>query len=373
MLKAVTVCLSLALGTHALRFSEGRKKATPEAALKDKSQSEMPQTLKAKSTEGLEMEYEMACTNDARKITRKNIEAKNWANLKKDVCMMGRADELQRLESGVGDAEDVGEWLDGDLKVPAASLRVVKTEEAEQAKEKVQYCKKLPSMIYIGMGHSGSTTLSMQLNAHPELSYGQMKEHRFHFDKGTNERNTGMYRKNFEIDCKKKAFDGSIGYIFYTEERIQALKEVLGPDVKILLMMRDPAKWMNSLYINGGDGLSKGHQGCYADFLETWLKYYPRENFLIESSEDYFKNPQSTIDRISKHAGVKKYTYPEKFLTHAAGRRRSTGMKKEKIAAYKSDPHNVECARRLQILSNRTFHWAEEMIKAAEKGEKLEK
>lgn len=345
---------------HALRFSESKKKPEKPA-------------LKDKSLEGLNMEsqYELACTADARQTARKRIEGKKWSELKQDVCMMGHAEELQRLESGVGDAEDVGEWLDGDLKAPAASLRVVKTEQAEQ--EKVQYCKKLPSMIYIGMGHSGSTTLSMQLNAHPELSYGQMKEHRFHFDKGTNERNTGMYRKNFEIDCKKKAFDGSIGYIFYTEERIQALKEVLGPDVKILLMMRDPAKWMNSLYINGGDGLTKGHQGCYADFLETWLKYYPRENFLIESSEDYFKNPQSTIDRISKHAGVKKYTYPDKFLTHAAGRRRSAGMKKEKIAAYKADPHNVECARRLQILSNRTFHWAEEMIKAAEKGEKLEK
>jgi len=174
------------------------------------------------------------------------------------------------------------------------------------------------------------------------------------------------------VPCEKKAFDGSIGYIFYTPERIEALKKVLGPDVKILLMMRDPAKWMNSLYQNGGDGLSKGHNGCYADFLETWLKYYPRENFLIESSEDYFKDPQSTINRIADHAGVSRFTYKEGYLNHAEGRRRSHGMAKSKIIDYKADPHNVECARRLQVLSNRTFGWAEKMIQAAETGEKLD-
>jgi len=367
-MKAV-VFLILPFAAHGLRFSEAKKAKAPAKPLlkveRTEQKIEAPSILKDKAFEKTELEYEMACTADARSNTRKQIEAKNWADLKQDVCMAGHSEELQSLQSGKGDVADVGEWLDGDLKVPVALHA--------QKKEKAAICTKLPSMVYIGMGHSGSTTLSVQLNAHPELSYGQMKEHRFHFDKGSTERNVAMYKKAFQMSCDKTAFDGSIGYIFYTPERMEELKKTLDPDVKILLMVRDPAKWMNSLAINGGDGLSKGHNGCYADFLENWLKYYPREQFLIESSEDYFKDAQGTIDRITTHVGVKQYTYPNGILNHAAGRRRSQGMSKAKIAEYKADPHNVECARRLQIASNRTFGWAQQMIKAAETGEKLEK
>jgi len=370
----ICLCLMLPLVADALRFSEAKSSSKVFASLLQAEEQvfkeAIPEPLKAlqKALEQAEMEVESACSPEARKRTRKHIQAKNWDALEKDVCMEGHGEELDALQKGTGDVADVGEWLDGDLQVPA-ELRAHETEQA--MKSKGQICKKLPEMIYIGMGHSGSTTLSMQLNAHPELSYGQMKEHRFHFESGE-EHNTGMYRKNFAVPCEKKAFDGSIGYIFYTPERIEALKKVLGPDVKILLMMRDPAKWMNSLYHNGGDGLSKGHNGCYADFLETWLKYYPRENFLIESSEDYFKDPQATINRIADHVGVSQYTYKDGYLNHASGRRRAQGMKQSKIIDYKADPHNVECARRLQILSNRTFGWAEKMIEAAKTGEKLD-
>ena len=77
--------------------------------------------------------------------------------------MKGRAAELQNLESGTGDIADVGEWLVGNIKMPT-NLR----EQKEEQKQKHQLCRKLPSMIYICMGHSGSTTLSYQLNAHPE-------------------------------------------------------------------------------------------------------------------------------------------------------------------------------------------------------------
>jgi hypothetical protein len=369
------VLLLLPFAVHALRFSEAKPK---KPMLKDKSldKADVKGALKDKSVEkaadkaleGAEMEYELACTADARKIARMHIEAKNWADLKQDVCVKGFAEEVERLESGKGDVEDIGEWLDGDIKVPVE----LKAHKQEQ-KEKGATCQQLPKLLYIGMGHSGSTTLSAQLNGHPDLSFGQMKEHRFHFDKGSPERNIAMYKKNFQMNCQTTAFDGSIGYIFYTPERIEALKKTVGPDVKILLMMRDPAKWMNSLYHDGGDGLSKGHNGCYADFLEEWLKHFPREQFLIEASEDYFKDPQATLDRVADHVGVKKIQYPPSAFAHAAGRRRSGAMAKQKMAEYKADPHNVECAARLQILSNKTFPWAQEMIKAAKTGEKLEK
>jgi len=378
MIGKAVLFLILPFAADALRFSEARRPSSILHSLlqaeAQESKQDFPPEMKEleKIMEQAEMEYDtenqVACSEARRKKTRKAIKAKDWAFLEKDMCMQDHDEELENLKKGLGDMEDIGEWLDGDLPAPA-ELKAHKTEQ--EMKSSHEICKKLPEMIYIGMGHSGSTTLSMQLNAHPELSYGQMKEHRFHFESGE-EHNTGLYRKNFQVPCEKKSFDGSIGYIFYTPERIAALKKVLGPDVKILLMMRDPAKWMNSLYHNGGDGLSKGHNGCYADFLENWFKFYPRENFLIESSEDYFKDPQSTIDRISDHVGVQRFQYKDGYLNHASGRRRAQGMAKSKIIDYKADPHNVECARRLQILSNRTFSWAQKMIDAEKTGEKLD-
>ena len=49
---------------------------------------------------------------------KKTIEARIGADLKRDVCMKGRAAELQNLESGTDDIADVGEWLGGDIKMP---------------------------------------------------------------------------------------------------------------------------------------------------------------------------------------------------------------------------------------------------------------
>jgi len=335
--------LILPFVADALRFSEA-----PGAKLNVAGQSESMEA---------EAELDRCFSSDAKKTTRKHIAAKNWAALKQDSCMKGFEQELSNLESGSSDPADVGEWLDGDLKAPTVAT----------PNKKGKWCKKLPSLIYIGMGHSGSTTLSSQLNAHKEMSYGMMKEHRFHFDKSSTHGNQLMYKKGFNMACDKMAFDGSIGYIFYTREQIQEVKRTLGPDVKILLMMRDPQKWMNSLNNDGGDGKTKGHQGCYADFLENWLSVFPREQMLIESSEDYFKAPQGTLDRIFKFAGVAPKTFTERELGHAAGRRRSPSMKMAKIEAYNTDPHNIDCARRLQLLSNRTFGWALKMMKTEEK------
>ena len=36
----------------------------------------------------------------------------------------------------------------------------------------------LPSFLYLGRGHSGSTSFAVDLDNHPKLSFGAMKEHR---------------------------------------------------------------------------------------------------------------------------------------------------------------------------------------------------
>lgn len=42
----------------------------------------------------------------------------------------------------------------------------------------------LPELIYLGMPHSGSSSLTVQLNMHPQLSYGKVKEHQYFVSAG---------------------------------------------------------------------------------------------------------------------------------------------------------------------------------------------
>eukprot|EP00746_Dinoflagellata_sp_MGD_P067723 gnl/MRDRNA2_/MRDRNA2_27958_c0_seq1.p1 gnl/MRDRNA2_/MRDRNA2_27958_c0~~gnl/MRDRNA2_/MRDRNA2_27958_c0_seq1.p1 ORF type:complete len:153 (+),score=53.73 gnl/MRDRNA2_/MRDRNA2_27958_c0_seq1:70-528(+) len=116
------VLLLVPFVADALRFSEPKK---PESLKKAESEVEA------------ETEYEKACTANARQLARQHIEAKNWGALRQDVCMDGYSEELDRLESGKADVEDIGEWLDGDLKVPAA-LSAHKKEKKEKKAKKAQ-------------------------------------------------------------------------------------------------------------------------------------------------------------------------------------------------------------------------------------------
>ena len=49
-------------------------------------------------------------------------------------------------------------------------------------------------------------------------------------------------------------------------------------------------------------------RGVYVDQLKRWLDYFPREQFLILQSEDFFRDPADNFVKTIKFLGLPEYT-----------------------------------------------------------------
>jgi len=57
----------------------------------------------------------------------------------------------------------------------------------------------------------------------------------------------------------------------------------------------------------------KGHllNSLYVYFIEKWMAVFPREQFLILKSEDFYANPTATLTQVFEFLGVPDYPLPE--------------------------------------------------------------
>lgn len=250
-------------------------------------------------------------------------------------------------------------------------------------------CRKTlsPSFLYIGLPHAGSTSLANQLNMHPSLSYGKTKEHRYFA--AIDERKSlplvgasGSYNKSFTVPCHvKHTFDATpiMMYLGNPEARphllskypashaVESIKQELGPNVKIIVMLRDPVDNLISLYgpnyflTHSNSNSSKHWRTCYADSLAKWVKVFGRSQVLFLKSEDYFADSQAVLDTIFHFVDVPRKPYSNAELK-PHGRRRS-GKRNEIHHSvrreFHSSPTNRECKQRLEEMTGMTFAWKE--------------
>lgn len=298
-------------------------------------------------------------------------------------------DDLAKLTSHPEDAEE----MLGEADTAFGSH--TKTSESEEEDE---ICKIRPSLLYIGTGHSGSTTLATELNKHPEMKYGKMKEHSFlHYGAQT----FASYLKEFRVPCTTKVtFDafpstytrgnptsndelGSWRGFHLGLEYVKEVKKLYGPHLKILMMIRDPVQYLISFSLNLGDG-QKGsarkfnledfisgktstswgrkqlRNACYADHLEAWLKVFPIENFLFIKAEDYFLKPQPTLNQIFDFVEVSRKTYDQSDLKPSGRRRTVAAQDRVSFLArflYHHNPAHKDCKERLESMTNLKFDW----------------
>lgn len=255
------------------------------------------------------------------------------------------------------------------------------------------FCKRprRPTMLYIGVGHSGSTTLSMHLDSHPQMSYGRKKEHDFwKAGRGKDTKTFSDYLSEFRVPCRTKVvmdfpvrvyeqsmpeFDKVLGHWYGGVEKatplgepyLRRFRELMGPNLKLVFMFRNPVDYLASFQINGTRMLERMEAGekdipdrnkmlkvRYATALEPWLRLYPRENFLFLKSEDFFADPQSTLDKIFNFTHVAPSRYSAEALRRHSGRRRAVGKElltdKDRYAFYQHE----EPRRELQKLQELT-------------------
>lgn len=222
-----------------------------------------------------------------------------------------------------------------NLDIPV-STRIKVKEELVRFRRILNRYRSLPDFLIIGSQKCGTTSLYQNLIEHPAVVPSISKEIRF-FDIRY-KRGMSWYKAHFPLKfskrISKKVYGGerltgeaSPSYIF-SPHAPKRISEIL-PGVKLILMLRNPVKRAYSHYhhavrywderlsfpdaVEEEENRLRGElekllenedyyplkrirysylsRGRYAEQLENWFGYFPREQFFIINSEDYFSNP----------------------------------------------------------------------------------
>ncbi|MDQ4094729.1 MAG: sulfotransferase domain-containing protein [Actinomycetota bacterium] len=210
-----------------------------------------------------------------------------------------------------------------------------------------------PDFIVIGGKRCGTTSLFRNLARHPDFvplfpPAQQIKGAHF-FDTNFTKGKT-WYRSHFPLRAtvarrrsdNRVSFTGEASpyYLFHPHAARRARDCV--PDAKLIVLLRNPPDRAFSHYrerVRHGveslsfeealeaedvrlageeeklladetyysfahEHLSYFRQGLYADALERWLQFFPRDRFLFLRSEDMFTRPAAAYDEVTTFLGV---------------------------------------------------------------------
>jgi len=249
-----------------------------------------------------------------------------------------------------------------------------------------------PRFLIIGSQRCGTTSLYNYLIQHPNVTSASKKEiHYFdtNYDKGNN-----WYKKHFTITEGSKRKEELITgeatpyYIFHPHAPYRVRKTL--PGVKLIVMLRDPVErafshykhhvklkvehlrfeeairveseritdeWGKTLQDKSYDSyalqmFSYLARGIYVDQLKRWFGHFPRKQFLVLQSEDFFDNPEKIFLQVLHFLGLPdhKLTAYKKFNANGS-ESIPNGIRQDLIDYFK--PHN----ERLYKLIGRKFSW----------------
>ena len=227
-----------------------------------------------------------------------------------------------------------------------------------------------PDFIVIGIAKGGTTSLYDYLNDHPLIEMPKTKE--IHFFDENYDIGLKKYLKNFPIRNEQGfplSGDATPRYMV----RPFVAKRVFAnfPDAKLIVLLRNPVDRAFSHYkehifpkqkITFEEALSKEfaclsqgrndvdlillQRGFYAEHLKQWLKFFPKEQFLILISEDFFKKPQEAMDKIYAFLDLPPHKH-ESFPVSNRGRNHDIALKPETRQMLKEfyQSHNEELQR----------------------------
>jgi hypothetical protein len=244
----------------------------------------------------------------------------------------------------------------------------------------------LPDFLIIGAQRAGTTALYEYLRLHPAVAGPAWKEVNYfdvHYLRGE-----AWYRGHFPIRSRAVVGEASPSYLFHplAPERVAALL----PDVHLIALLRDPVDRALSHYhhevdlgreplpfeeaLEREEDRMRGElermlrdpsyfshawwnhtylvRGRYAEQLERWLAVFPREQFLVLTSEELFDQSGETYARVLEFLGADAHeldSYPPVFGREYSEMRPET---RRRLADYYAEPN-----RQLSELLGRELGW----------------
>jgi hypothetical protein len=255
----------------------------------------------------------------------------------------------------------------------------------------------LPDFIIVGAQKGGTSSLYHYLAQHPDVGPAFRKE--VHYFDWAYQRGELWYRANFPTAFYRSAFQGvtrrrlvvgeaSPYYLFHPH--VPARAKALLPNVKLIALLRDPVERTVSSYqhqvrkgretlsltdaldreqgrllsetarVEADDSYnSEAHRhfsylarGLYAEQLERWFAVFPREQFLILHSQDFFDQTEAVFTQVLDFLGLRRWHPAQYRRYNAAEYEAIQPAVRDRLVAYFA-AHNA----RLYDLVERDFGW----------------
>lgn len=181
----------------------------------------------------------------------------------------------------------------------------------------------LPDFLIIGAPKAGTWWLAKNLSAHPQvyLATGETRGELHYFDAGFH-RSIRQYSSYFEPAGDRLAGEKTPCYCILSRKRIQLIRMLL-PDVRLLLMLRDPVErlWSEAMMMLvrkrkiSYEELEEGvlwewltrnrDRVLYSQVFKEWESAYPPGQLHVGFLEEVKQSPKELLRRVFEHLGVK--------------------------------------------------------------------
>jgi len=172
--------------------------------------------------------------------------------------------------------------------------------------------RQLVNFLYIGPGKSGSTWLHEVFLSHPEIYFPEAKD--LYFFSRYSDRGLGWYSAQFRAARPEHKIVGEVCPEYLSSEKAaERIRECLGPDVRLMVTLREPASRAFSSYLYlQKHGLAAPTfiqtaqrvptllgEGRYATHLRRYLRNFDGRSLHIAVFDDLQTNPQAFLDDVT--------------------------------------------------------------------------
>ncbi len=249
--------------------------------------------------------------------------------------------------------------------------------------------KTRPTFLILGTQKGGTSSLHTYLAQHPQLFLSTPKE--LHFFSLFYKKGWNWYCEHFaKVGAQQKHLGESSPYYLFHPGVPTLVKKHL-PNAKFIVLLRNPGdrafshfimernrdaepeidffeaikaeadrlKGTEEFLLKSPYNVSKAHQtfsyaarGLYAAQLKRWFEHLPKTQFLFLKSEDFFANPEQTLQKVYAFLEVDE-VYPANLQpANTAEYAPLSSAQKEKLQPlFAADQHELE-----QLLGNE-FVW----------------
>lgn len=259
-----------------------------------------------------------------------------------------------------------------------------------------------PDYLIIGAKRGGTTSLFNYLRMHPGVlgifpQPRATKSTDYFFGggpKGDRWYSSHFHTKHFldrtEADLGFRPVTGEASPYYVWDPRIAGLAKRFNPDVKAIMLVRDPVErafshWQErrqngvepleyaaalaaeeqrtagelekmladpTYHSDAHDWYTYRARGVYLPQLENWLSVFPKEQLLVLRSEDMYTDVQGVFDRACDFLGLPQFALPTTKTFNASRRPDMPDEPAQELAEFYA-PHNKE----LEAFLGRDLQW----------------